>query len=642
MPKINILPKEIFQLIAAGEVVERPSSVIKEMIENAIDAGARSITVEIKNGGITYMRITDNGSGIEKDDIVNVFVSHATSKLAAKNDLDSIATLGFRGEAMASIASVARVELLTKTESSENGYRYVIHGGDEVSFDEAGCANGTTVVVRDLFFNTPARMKFLKKDVTEGNSVAGVVERIALSHPEVAFRFIRDGKQGFLTTGDGNLLNTIYGVCGSEFAKGLLKVETQLKGLNVTGYISKPIACRANRKMQYFFVNGRLVQSKTCFAALDQSYKNSIMVGKFPACVLNISLDPSLTDVNVHPAKIEVRFANEKDVFDAIYYACKEALANDTSRKEAIFTEKKKVDPSSFLKKEDPPVQFSMTETTVAKAEPDPDFWGRANSEKTYQRNAPVSSENNVATPAKKYIDNNDVDGKASRAVFEKTKKIVANMLDNINKTEEAEEIAPVSVHQQQKEEEKVDFKLIGQAFKTYIIIEIDNDLYFIDKHAAHERIIYEKLKNSAEVAMQIALVPETIRLTRDEYDAVLEGKDMLFKAGYEVDDFGESTVVVRSCPTELQLSDIKPAIVEIAGMLIDGKTDITTEKMDWIFHSTACRAAVKAGDSTTEYEMNLFVEKLLKMPDIRFCPHGRPVMIKMSRNEIEKQFGRV
>lgn len=641
MPKINILPKEIFQLIAAGEVVERPSSVIKEMIENAIDAGARSVTVEIKNGGITYMRITDNGSGIEKDDIKNVFVSHATSKLATKSDLDSIATLGFRGEAMASIASVARVELLTKTTASINGYRYVIHGGEEVSFDEAGCANGTTVVVRDLFFNTPARMKFLKKDVTEGNSVAGVVERIALSHPEVAFRFIRDGKQGFLTTGDGTLLNTIYGVCGSDFATGLLKVETKLKGLTVSGYISKPVACRANRKMQYFFVNGRLVQSKTCFASLDQSYKNSIMVGKFPACVLNISLDPSLTDVNVHPAKIEVRFANEKDVFDAIYYACKEAIANDTSRKEAVFTDKKKIDPTSYLKKEEPPVQFSMTDTSTAKVEPNSNFWDKADVDKTYQRTTPVSSGNSLSNPASKYIDNGDIDGKASKAVFEKTKKIVANMLDNIKNSEEAEEIAPAPIPEQKSAEETVDFKLIGQAFKTYIIVEIDNDLYFVDKHAAHERIIYEKLKNGTDVAMQIALSPEIIKLARDEYDAVLAGKDLMFKAGYEVDDFGESTIIVRGCPTELQFSDVKPAIIEIAGMLIDGKTDITTEKIDWIFHSTACRAAVKAGDSTSEYEMKLFVEKLLKMPDIRYCPHGRPVMVKMSRYEIEKQFGR-
>lgn len=640
MPKINILPKEIFQLIAAGEVVERPSSVIKEMIENSIDAGAKSVTVEIKNGGITYMRITDNGTGIDKEDIKNVFVSHATSKLAVRNDLEAIATLGFRGEAMASIASVAKVELLTKTASSPNGFRYVIHGGEERAFDEAGCAGGTTVVVRDLFFNTPARMKFLKKDATEGNSVAGVVERIALSHPDVSFRFIRDGKQSFSTTGDGKLLNTIYGVCGGDFAKGLLKAETQLNGLTVSGYISKPIECRANRKMQYFFVNGRLVQSKTCFAALDQSYKNSVMVGKFPACVLNVSLDPALTDVNVHPAKIEVRFANEKNVFDAIYYACKGALGADTSRKEASFPVQKKAEPSSFFKKEDVPVQFNITDSSTAKIEPNPNFWGDGNVQKTYQRNAPISS-GNASSPVQKYVDNSDIDGKASKVVFEKTKNIVANMLEDIKESFVKEETRPSENGTQHKLNEETEFKLVGQAFKTYIIIEIENELFFVDKHAAHERIIFEKLRNASEVSMQMLLSPEAIKLPREEYDAVLSGKELLLKAGYEVDDFGESTLIVRACPTELDLGDVKSTIVEIAGLLIDGKTDITTKKMDWIYHSTACRAAVKAGDATSEFEMKIFVKQLLKMPNIRYCPHGRPIMIKMSKYEIEKQFGR-
>ncbi|HBA93628.1 MAG TPA: DNA mismatch repair endonuclease MutL, partial [Ruminococcaceae bacterium] len=326
MPKINVLPKEVYQLIAAGEVVERPASVVKETVENSIDAGAKNITVEVKNGGSTYIRITDDGCGIAKSEIKKVFVSHATSKISTGEDLDSIATLGFRGEAMASISAVSKVQLLTRSEDEDTGTCYEIAGSQEVSFKDAGCPKGTTIVISDIFFNTPARMKFLKKDVTEGNAVSAVVEKIALSHPEISFRFIRDGKQTIITPGNGNLKDTIYSVLGREFTKSLVPVDYSINNMRVSGYVTKPSESRKSRAMQYFFINSRFVKSQTCMAALEQAYRNSIMVGKFPGCVLNVECNNSFVDVNVHPAKIEVRFVNEKPVFELVYYGVKNAI----------------------------------------------------------------------------------------------------------------------------------------------------------------------------------------------------------------------------------------------------------------------------------------------------------------------------
>lgn len=650
MSKINVLPKEVFQLIAAGEVVERPSSVIKEMIENSIDAGATSITVEIKNGGVTYMRITDNGSGIEKEDVPKVFISHATSKIADRDDLASIGTLGFRGEAMASIASVARVELLTKTKGESAGVRYVIQGGEETAFSEAGCPVGTTIVVRDLFYNTPARMKFLKKDVTEANAVSAVVDRIALSHPDISFRFIRDGKQTLLTPGDDSLLNTIYAVCGRDFAAGLLPVHYTLNGVTVDGYITKPTASRGNRAMQYFYINGRLVQSRTCFAAIEQSYKNTIMVGRFPACVLNLTIDPSLVDVNVHPAKTEVRFTNEKIIFDNVLYACKNALEQDASRKEASFSQKLQLQPKDYLKKEAPPEQ-----TSFVQAKPRADFW----------QNPPAAM---VQSPSDTQADTVHSarpvyhKGKSSVApLTEKTKNLVREMLEQARSAaEELEQqkteaavIAPVVTEQNELPKDSggvvrtqtpvpPEFRLIGEAFKTYIMVEIENDLYLIDKHAAHERILFEQLKKEGSQGSQVLMVPATVRLSKEEYSILLLNLDLLEEAGFAVEDFGEGTVIVRECPSMLGDTDTQAVITEIAGKLLSGKTDILPEKMDWIYHSMSCRGAVKAGDRTSEFEMQRFVEQLLSMPDIKFCPHGRPVMIRISQYEIEKQFGRV
>ena len=627
MPRINVLPKEVYSLIAAGEVVERPMSVVKEMIENSIDAGAKHITVEIKNGGTTYIRITDDGCGIAKDDVKKVFISHATSKILTGSDLDSISTLGFRGEAMASIAAVSKVELLTKAENEDTGTRYVIAGGEELDFTEAGCPQGTTVVVRDIFFNVPARMKFLKKDVTEANSIQGIVDRAAISHPEISFRFIRDDKQVLITSGNGDLKSAIYSTFGAELSDTLVSVDYSFEGMRVTGYASRPHQSRKSRAMQFFFINGRFVKSATAMAALEQAYKNLIMVGRFPACVLNIEMDPKLVDVNVHPAKIEVRFVNERPVFNLIYYGVKTAIENQDTVKEGRLSagtareiwQKPQTTPQTrsakidFFKKEEKPKQLKFTVDDMR------------NPWKVESPKAPIKMD--VKNP--------------SEAEEEAALKAEKRKLLDIQPEEEIKEEAPKPIIVEEKEAAP-DFKIVGEAFRTYIIVEMENDLYYIDKHAAHERMNYERLKAQTEINSQVLLSPVAVRLSPEEYDVVIENLPLLAKCGFEAEDFGNTSVIVRETPAMLDGADVKDLITEIAQKLLEHKTDIEPDKMDWIFHSTACRSAVKGGDHTSPQERELFVKKLLSMPDIRYCPHGRPVMIKISRYELEKQFGRI
>ena len=636
MARINVLPKEIYQLIAAGEVVERPSSVVKEMIENSLDAGAKNITLEIKNGGSTYIRITDDGCGIERDDVRKVFISHATSKISKKDDLNSIATLGFRGEAMASISAVSKVELLTKAENEEIGTRYEIAGGEELEFDDAGCPNGTTIVVRDTFFNTPARMKFLKKDVTEGNQVAGIVDRMAISHPKISFRFIRDGKQVLITSGNGDLKSTVYSVLGKEMSDSLMSVDYSFNDMRITGFVSKPTASRKSRAGQYFYINNRIVKSKTAMAALEQAYKNTIMVGRFPACVLNIELNPAQVDVNVHPAKTEVRFANEKPIFDLVYYAVKTAIENDRTVKEVEFKENpiyrqesKNVYQNNdnksfqakfdfFKKKDEPPSQ------QVIKTKPREDFW-------------------QVEAPKPEYKIARDENPKARVDInieYEEPEEISTAKSKDAPKERDIEKV----VITDEKDNENVipNFKLIGEAFKTYLIVEIENELYFIDKHAAHERMNFERFKAQATVETQMLLAPVVVNLTKDEFIAISENVELIKKCGFELEEFGESQIIVRAIPSLVDGDSVKDLMLEIAQKLLEHKTDILPDKIDWIYHSASCRGAVKAGDYTSRQEQEMFVKKLLSMPNIRFCPHGRPVFIKMSKYDIEKQFGRV
>lgn len=636
MARINVLPKEIYQLIAAGEVVERPSSVVKEMIENSLDAGAKNITLEIKNGGSTYIRITDDGCGIERDDVRKVFISHATSKISKKDDLNSIATLGFRGEAMASISAVSKVELLTKAENEEIGTRYEIAGGEELEFDDAGCPNGTTIVVRDIFFNTPARMKFLKKDVTEGNQVAGIVDRMAISHPDISFRFIRDGKQVLITSGNGDLKSTVYSVLGKEMSDSLMSVDYSFNDMRITGFVSKPTASRKSRAGQYFYINNRIVKSKTAMAALEQAYKNTIMVGRFPACVLNIELNPAQVDVNVHPAKTEVRFANEKPIFDLVYYAVKTAIENDRTVKEVEFKENpiyrqesKNVYQNNdnksfqakfdfFKKKDEPPSQ------QVIKTKPRENFW-------------------QVEAPKPEYKIARDEKPKARVDInieYEEPEEISTAKSEDVPKERDIEKV--VITDEKDNENFIPNFKLIGEAFKTYLIVEIENELYFIDKHAAHERMNFERFKAQATVETQMLLAPVVVNLTKDEFIAISENVELIKKCGFELEEFGESQIIVRAIPSLVDGDSVKDLMLEIAQKLLEHKTDILPDKIDWIYHSASCRGAVKAGDYTSRQEQEMFVKKLLSMPNIRFCPHGRPVFIKMSKYDIEKQFGRV
>lgn len=634
MPQINILPKEVYQLIAAGEVVERPSSVVKEMIENSVDAGAKNITVEIKNGGSTYIRITDDGCGIARSEVKKVFISHATSKIKVSDDLDKIGTLGFRGEAMASISAVAKVQLLTRTPDEEIGTRYEIAGGQELDFSDAGCPVGTTIVVADIFFNTPARMKFLKKDVTEANAVAGVVERIAVSHPEISFRFIRDGKQTLITSGNGDLKSTIYSVFGREFANSLIPVDYEINNMRVSGFVTKPSMSRKSRGMQFFFINSRLVKSQTAMAALEQAYRNSIMVGKFPGCVLNIECNSSFVDVNVHPAKIEVRFANEKPVFELVYYGVKNAIETLDTPKEAHFSAPRPTQTTVngkidfFKPKEETPTQIQFKQ----ESNPD-DFWRVAAPDVLREKSPKTEEEQN-------YVEESTTTAKLDLNKF--TEPSISNEQQASKEPETQEQSEPLPKQEKAESVEVPDFRLVGEIFKTYIIIEMDGACYMIDKHAAHERMNFEALKASTQIASQVLLSPVAVRLSREEYNAVLSNLDLYSKCGFAIEDFGNSTVLVRECPSILDGEDVSGLVEETAAKLLDGKTDITPEQMDWIFHSTSCRAAVKAGDKTSPYEMELFVKKLLANPNIRYCPHGRPVMIKLSKYDIEKQFGRI
>lgn len=656
MPKIKVLPKEIAELIAAGEVVERPASVIKELMENAIDAGSSSVTVEIKNGGITYIRVTDNGCGISREDIRTAFISHATSKISTRDDLYAIGTLGFRGEALASIAAVSNVEVLTRTTEEETGTRYCISAGEETLVDDAGCPLGTTIVVRDLFFNTPARMKFLKKDVSEANAVAGIVDKIALSNPDVSIRFIREGKSALFTSGSGDLRTAAYEIFGKDFADGLIEADYSFESVKISGLVSKPTKSRPNRNMQFFFVNGRLVKSGTASAALSEAYKNSIMVGKFPYCVLNITTAPGLVDVNVHPAKIEVRFANERTVFSAVYYAAKNALEHrDEAPKVTI--------PRTAQTELFEPVRPKTEQMRLP--EKQPDFWNRMSSSEyrsaqqpekpTYQQPAAREDIIAVASPDKKpetadsepstiqhFLD-------AQRAKKEETAVIEADIRPELSaevatlpdeKPEETARALDTAVDEKPAE---LPVTVIGEAFKTYIIVQQGESIFLVDKHAAHERMLFNELvKNDSKRSTQMLLTPITVTLSKEEYSSVLDNLDMLMQAGFAVEDFGYSVVIVRECPMEISADEVADVVAELAGYLVENRQKLISEKKEWLFSLMACKAAIKGGMYTTEYERELFIKRLFASPEIRYCPHGRPVMIEITRRELEKNFGRV
>lgn len=707
MGRINVLDKHTAELIAAGEVVERPSSVVKELLENSIDAGATQITVEIMHGGIDYLRITDNGCGILKEDVRNAFKRNATSKISVDSDLEKIGTLGFRGEALASISSVSKVQLITKAKEENIGSAYEIDGGEEISFDDAGCPDGTTFIMRNLFYNVPARYKFLKKDVAEGNAVASVIDKIALSHPEIAITFIRDNKRVLKTAGDGKLMSSIYAVYGRDFASTLIPVDYELNGMKLTGYISRPTNGRANRNMQNTFINGRFVKSRTISVALEEACKGSIMIGKFPSCVLNLQISPEAVDVNVHPSKIEVRFINERPVFDTVYHGVKSALLRGDSRKEAVLNHNNTVnikplnpfnlankvinkEPQKLVQKapEKPREKSIFDELDLQTKNVKYNKVNKVSDSSSVQKkymefleNNKKLSENNQTTnnTVCNNIDNNVINNVSTESKIEtKMDEVKEETPENqevqkVNPFEELEleKITPEAknISEEKKsnvdvvlpterqtnsssenieiktliDEDKQSFRFIGEAMNTYIIVETDNNkLVLIDKHAAHERIIFEKLKREKGTgSVQLLLIPITVTLEKNEYTVAIEHLNMFKNVGFDVEDFGNGTLIVRSAPSYLRNDDIEDTIIEICGYIAENRKNVMSEHMEWIYHNISCRSAIKAGDSSTAKELIDIAKTVFSDDSIRYCPHGRPVCIELSKYEIEKQFGR-
>lgn len=656
MPKINLLDKSVYELIAAGEVIERPSSVIKELAENSIDAGAASITVEIKRGGISYLRVTDDGCGISHEDIPTAFMRHATSKVYTQDDLDSINTLGFRGEALASVCAVSRVELLTKQREDQLGSIYRIEAGEPVEYDRAGCADGTTIIIRDLFYNTPARLKFLKKDVTEGNYCASVIEKLALSHPGISFRFIRDGRQTMLSSGDGEYYSAVYAVFGKQFAAGLIPVENVYQNTAVTGYVSSPLFTRANRSMQNFFVNGRSVKSPLCCAALEEAFRNTIMVGKFPSCVLCVNTDPSQVDANIHPTKTEVRFTNEKIVFDAVYFAVKNALMGyDESREIKLNTAPARAEnipqperarsseplrTASAQVIEEPPKTMPIPSGRDAviypqeKREP-PKFTLRQETPQPAQFTQPLPAAEQTympeLVPAKKPEPKetplSDLPGFAflSEKSFEKKTEPVPQEPD------------PVIPQERPKEQ----IRVVGELFKTYIVCESTEGMILIDKHAAHERVNFERLKKGFDSSAQLLMQPEEVYLTPEEFNGMSEYADKLAQVGI-IMEFTDGKARVTGLPQ--MLDKVPPAeIVEcIAKIVSQGNTNAEGELFDDMLHTVACKASIRGNEDNDILELQVLAQEVFNNPDIRYCPHGRPVMTQISRKQIERYFGRV
>ena len=656
MPKINLLDKSVYELIAAGEVIERPSSVIKELAENSIDAGAASITVEIKRGGISYLRVTDDGCGISHEDIPTAFMRHATSKVYTQDDLDSINTLGFRGEALASVCAVSRVELLTKQREDQLGSIYRIEAGEPMEYDRAGCADGTTIIIRDLFYNTPARLKFLKKDVTEGNYCASVIEKLALSHPGISFRFIRDGRQTMLSSGDGEYYSAVYAVFGKQFAAGLIPVENVYQNTAVTGYVSSPLFTRANRSMQNFFVNGRSVKSPLCCAALEEAFRNTIMVGKFPSCVLCVNTDPSQVDANIHPTKTEVRFTNEKIVFDAVYFAVKNALMGyDESREIKLNTAPARAEnipqperartseplrTASAQVIEEPPKTMPIPSGRDAviypqeKREP-PKFTLRQETPQPAQFTQPLPAAEQTympeLVPAKKPEPKetplSDLPGFAflSEKSFEKKPEPVPQEPD------------PVIPQERPKEQ----IRVVGELFKTYIVCESTEGMILIDKHAAHERVNFERLKKGFDSSAQLLMQPEEVYLTPEEFNGMSEYADKLAQVGI-IMEFTDGKARVTGLPQ--MLDKVPPAeIVEcIAKIVSQGNTNAEGELFDDMLHTVACKASIRGNEDNDILELQVLAQEVFNNPDIRYCPHGRPVMTQISRKQIERYFGRV
>lgn len=651
MAVIHVLDKHTAELIAAGEVVERPASVVKELLENAIDAGATQVSVAIEKGGVSLIQVTDNGSGIEAEYISTAFIRHATSKISCEQDLESIHTLGFRGEALASIASVARVEVLTRTEPDEFACCYRIEGGEELGMEPGARPVGTTITVRDLFYNTPARMKFLKKDASEGAFVGETVSRVALSHPEVSVTFIREGKQLYKTPGDGSLKSAVYAVLGRDFAKDLLPVQDESGGYRVSGLVTPPRACRASRGMQFFFINGRFVKNRTMMAALENAYRGTLMQGKFPGCVLALEMPAQLVDVNVHPAKTEVRFSRESDVFDAVYRAVKAALAQPGSGEQHFSFAKQTELDEPEQKVEQLDLSTPVKQPTITRVSPSPapvkpvtaetglGGWG---SEPTVPRPAPAVRPAFTAAP----VQQNSLRSEPlplDRAPLPQSEPRVAEAAVQQPQPREIPAAGRQETLSEQENAPETPLEYIGEAFRTYIITQRRDELCLIDKHAAHERILYEQLAAGYGAASsQILLAPVTVNLSAPEKTALLENAELLNNAGIQAEDFGGGTMLVRAVPADVPVSDVEGLLCELADRLARGSRETVSEKTQWVMHSIACKAAIKAGDKSDRRELLALAQDILNGKVPPFCPHGRPVVLKLTKKELEKQFGRL
>ena len=712
MAVIHVLDKHTAELIAAGEVVERPASVVKELLENSIDAGATQVTVSIESGGVKLIEISDNGTGIEAEYISTAFIRHATSKIETPDDLTNIHTLGFRGEALASIASVARVELTTRTEVDEFATVYRIEGGEEVSREPGARAVGTTIRVKDLFYNTPARMKFLKKDSSEGTFVSDTVTHVALSHPEVSVKFIREGKLQYVTPGDGQLRGAAYAVLGREFSRDLIELKNQEGVYRITGLITPPKSCRASRSMQHFYINGRYVRNRTMMAGMEMAFKGTMMQGKFPGGILLLEMPADLVDVNVHPAKIEARFAHENDVFDVVYHAVKLALAQPgTGERLFTFEADKEEEKAGNSKKDTDIIKNDVKNnnftglSAIIRGQADPgvlpqQHWEPAKPAAAPQQPAPAAAMQIPTAPSvprwKGSAQNEDMldpfvtlhspkleTTKAPepfRAAASETKLDVEpefgetklhspqdhmaawNPAQEAPKEEpesapcaETEPDAPEAAEQETvlAEPEQMNFdptadqpeplRYVGEVFRTYILAERGDELCLIDKHAAHERQLYEKLAaNYGNVPSQMLLEPAAIDLAAEEKQALLDNIPLLENAGLEIADFGGNTVVLRAVPADVEPQNAESLLVEIANKLLKGGHDALNEHTEWVLHSISCRAAIKAGDKSSPQELLALAEKILSGEVPPFCPHGRPCVLKLTRKELEKQFGRI
>lgn len=676
---IHKLSPALADMIAAGEVVERPASVIKELVENAVDARAKKITVEIKNGGVTFMRVTDDGCGMSREDAPTAFLRHATSKISCAEDLGGISTMGFRGEALAAISSVSKIDLLTRAASEDLGVSMRVEAGNVIDIQPAGCPQGTTMIVRDLFYNTPARMKFLKRDSVEGSYIGGAVQRQALGHPEIAFRFLRDGKPELTTPGDGKLLSAIYAAMGRASAKEMVEVKSTSGGVTVTGYVGKPTASRGSRSYQHFFVNGRYVKSRMMASALEEAYKNQIMVGRFPICVLHITVPPTAVDVNVHPAKTEVKFLREGDIFDAIHYSVLGALSRAQDRPEmelksprpqiqpkqsfyqnvtaqeyrtmtGMLEKSSSVQPSPAVRQ-----QFRQTERTfdqnvsvhdsvrmvpsVGGAKPAPAATAAVsdtlpNEEKTAWRPEPTTAREPEPMP-KEPISMPIPEPVPEPEPIQPVQTVMELPEMPVPKAPEPQAIQEPELQSEQP------YRIIGEALDTYIIVEQGDGLLLFDKHAAHERIRFERLKAQRhEVMSQILLNPLHPSMSREEVAVLLENKETMEGLGFTLEDFG-GDLMVRAIPCDVTEEDAPACLSELAQQLQDGRKLDRETVYDDLLHTIACKGAIKGGQYTDPKEISALVAELMARDDIKHCPHGRPVCITLSRATLERQFKR-